>query len=438
MNYTTPTPIQEKAIPGILEGKDLLGSAQTGTGKTAAFALPILHRLAAGSKIVRGRRAVRCLVLTPTRELAMQVAESFGDYGRFTGMRHAVIYGGVSQKGQEQALQKGVDTLVATPGRLLDLMGQKLINLSTVEIFVLDEADRMLDMGFIVDIRRIIEKLPAQRQTLMFSATMPPEIVRLSGTLLHEPVRVQVAAASAPADDVDHRLYYVEKGSKSDLLKALLADDEIKNALVFTRTRHGADRVERILSRAGVRVEAIHGDKSQGARERALSAFKKGTIRVLVATDIAARGLDIVDLSHVVNYDLPNEPEAYVHRIGRTGRAGASGIAISFCGFEERPLLADIERLMSKHLTVVADHPFASPAKPAPPTVFDTGRTPSKPRPFMIPVDAAFLSSGRTSASSPPARTSRHTSVEARPTSGPGGRKSGHRDQLPSRGRSRR
>ena len=438
MNYTTPTPIQEKAIPGVLEGKDLLGSAQTGTGKTAAFALPILHRLAAESKTVRGRRPIRSLVLTPTRELAMQIAESFGEYGRYTGMRHTVVYGGVSQKPQEQALQKGVDILVATPGRLLDLMGQKIVNLSNVEIFVLDEADRMLDMGFIVDIRRIIEKLPAQRQTLMFSATMPQEIIRLSSTLLRDPVRVQVAAASAPAEDVEHRLYYVEKASKSDLLKSLLAGDEIKNALVFTRTRHGADRVERTLSRAGVRVEAIHGDKSQGARERALAAFKKGTIRVLVATDIAARGLDIVALSHVVNFDLPNEPEAYVHRIGRTGRAGASGVAISFCGFEERPLLAEIERLMTKHLTVVADHPFASPAKPAPPTVFHTGRTPSKPRPFMIPVDAAFLSAGRTLSTSPPARVSRHAESEARPTSGPGGRKSGHRDQFPARGRSRR
>ena len=438
MRYTTPTPIQEKAIPHVLQGKDLLGSAQTGTGKTAAFALPILHRLAAATQTVRGRRPVRSLILTPTRELAIQIGDSFGDYGRHTGMRRAVIYGGVSQKPQEQALQKGVDILVATPGRLLDLMGQKLVNLSTVEIFVLDEADRMLDMGFILDIRRIIEKLPAQRQTLMFSATMPSEIVRLSGTLLRDPVRIQIAAVSAPAEDVDHRLYYVEKTSKAELLKALLADEEIKNALVFTRTRHGADRVERILSRSGVRVEAIHGDKSQGAREKALSAFKKGTIRVLVATDIAARGLDIVDLSHVVNYDLPNEPEAYVHRIGRTGRAGASGIAISFCSFEERPLLADIERLMSKHLTVVTDHPFASPAKPAPPTVFHTGRTPSKPRPFMIPVDAAFLSAGRTFAGPPPARVSRHAENEARPTSGPGGRKSSHREQYSSRGRSRR
>ncbi len=438
MNYTIPTPVQEMAIPHVLEGKDLLGSAQTGTGKTAAFALPILQRLGVGGKTSRGRRATRSLILTPTRELAIQIGESFGSYGRHTGLRHTVVYGGVSQKPQEQALQKGVDILVATPGRLLDLMGQKIVDLSMVEIFVLDEADRMLDMGFILDIRRIIEKLPARRQTLMFSATMPPEIVRLSATLLRDPVRVQVAAVSAPADAVEHRLYYVEKASKSELLKTLLADGEIKNALVFTRTRHGADRVERILSRSGVRAEAIHGDKSQGARERALAAFKKGSIRALVATDIAARGLDIVDLSHVVNYDLPNEPEAYVHRIGRTGRAGASGTAISFCGFEERPLLVEIERLMRKHLTVVTEHPFPSPAKPAAPTVFDTGRTPAKPRPFMIPVDAAFLSSGRSLSGSPPSRASRHANDEARPTSGPGGRKSGHRDQFSSRAGSRR
>jgi len=439
MRYTTPTPIQEQAIPHVLEGKDLLGSAQTGTGKTAAFALPILHRLAAGGRPVRGRRAVRCLVLAPTRELAIQVGESFTGYGRYTGMRAAVVYGGVSQKPQEQALRKGADILVATPGRLLDLMGQGIVRLSDVEIFVLDEADRMLDMGFILDIRRIIEKLPEHRQTLMFSATMPPEIVRLSETILRNAVRVSVAPASAPAEDVVHRLYYVEKASKAELLKTLLADDEIRNALVFTRTRHGADRVERILGRAGIRVEAIHGDKSQGARERALAAFKKGTVRVLVATDIAARGLDIADLSHVVNYDIPNEPEAYVHRIGRTGRAGASGVAISFCAFDERPLVAEIERLMSKHLTVVEGHPFASPAKPPAPTVFDTGRTPAKPRPFMIPVDAAFLSAGRSlTAGAPPSRVSRHSGNEARPTFGPGGRKSGHRDRYSSGGRSGR
>jgi ATP-dependent RNA helicase RhlE len=363
----------------------------------------------------------------------MQIAESFAAYGRHTGLRHAVVYGGVSQRPQEETLRKGVDILVATPGRLLDLMGQRLIDLSAVEIFVLDEADRMLDMGFILDIRRIIEKLPVRRQTLMFSATMPPDIVRLSDTILREPVRVAVSPVSAPAEAVEHLLYYVEKPGKVDLLKHLLEGEEIRNALVFTRTRHGADRVERFLKRAEIRVEVIHGDKSQGARERALAAFKKGTVRVLVATDIAARGLDIVELSHVINFDLPNEPEAYVHRIGRTGRAGLSGIAISFCSFEERPLLADIERLIQKHLTVVADHPFASPARPGVPTLLGAERTQPRHRPFMIPVDATFLSSGRTGsvASGGGSRLSRHAGEEARPTSGPGGRKSGHRDIVP-------
>ncbi len=433
LNYAIPTPVQEKAIPDVLAGRDLLGSAQTGTGKTAAFALPILHHLSLDGKGKRGRRVIRSLVLTPTRELALQVGESFAAYGAHTGLRHTVVYGGVSQRPQEAALQKGVDILVATPGRLLDLMGQKFIDLSSVEIFVLDEADRMLDMGFILDIRRVIEKLPPRRQTLMFSATMPPDIVRLSDTILRDPVRVAVAPVSAPAEAVEHLLYYVEKPNKTELLKTLLADESIRNALVFTRTRHGADRVERVLSRSHVRVEAIHGDKSQGARERALGAFKKGTVRVLVATDIAARGLDIVELSHVVNFDLPNEPEAYVHRIGRTGRAGASGIAISFCSFEERPLLADIERLMGKHLAVVSEHPFLSPAKPGPPTPLGSERKEPRQRPYMIPVDAAFLSAGRAAPATPSSpRVSRHAEGESRPTSGPGGRKSGHRDAHPA------
>jgi len=439
MNYTTPTPIQEQAIPRVLEGRDLLGSAQTGTGKTAAFALPILHRLGAEGKPGRGKKPIRALILTPTRELAIQIAESFAAYGRHTGLRHALVYGGVSQRPQEQALGKGVDILVATPGRLLDLMGQKLIDLSVVEIFVLDEADRMLDMGFILDIRRILEKLPGRRQTLMFSATMPPDIVRLSNTILRDPVRVAVSAVSAPAEAVEHLLYYVEKPNKADLLKHLLADETIKNALVFTRTKHGADRVERYLNRSDVRTEVIHGDKSQGARERALAAFKKGTVRVLVATDIAARGLDIVELSHVVNFDLPNEPEAYVHRIGRTGRAGLSGTAISFCSFEERPLLSDIERLMGMHLKAIPENPFSSPARPGPPTPLTTDRTEPRHRPYMIPVDATFLSAGRSAASGASSpRLSRHPEGEPRPTSGPGGRKTGHRDVLPPRGSFRR
>jgi ATP-dependent RNA helicase RhlE len=427
MNYITPTPIQEKAIPHVLEGHDILGTAQTGTGKTAAFALPILQRLS-GANARRGRRPVRALVLTPTRELAVQIGESFGDYSVHTGLRHTTVYGGVSQRPQEQALGKGVDILIATPGRLLDLMNQKLIDLSVVEIFVLDEADRMLDMGFLPDIRRVIGKLPARRQTLLFSATIPYDIARLADTILRDPVRISVAPASAPAESVDHFLYYVEKAEKASLLKQLLSDDTIKNALVFTRTRHGADRVERTLSRADIRTEAIHGDKSQGVRERALSAFKKGTIRVLVATDIAARGLDIVELSHVFNYDLPNEPEAYVHRIGRTGRAGLSGIAVSFCAFEERPLLAEIERLIQKHLTVVTDHPFASPAKAGPPNSLAQGRPEPRHRPYMITVDASFLSAMQSApGGTAPSRASRHAEGEARPTAGSGGRKSQHR-----------
>ncbi|MBE0602474.1 MAG: DEAD/DEAH box helicase, partial [Deltaproteobacteria bacterium] len=393
MNYTTPTPIQEKAIPHVMEGRDILGTAQTGTGKTAAFALPILQHLAGDGKAKRGRRPIRSLVLTPTRELAVQVGESFVSYAVHTGLRPATIYGGVSQRPQEQALHKGVDILIATPGRLLDLMNQKLVDLSVVEILVLDEADRMLDMGFLPDIRRVIGKLPNQRQTLLFSATIPYDIARLADTILRDPVRVSVAPPSAPAEAVEHFIYYVEKADKAPLLKHLLSDDAVKNALVFSRTRHGADRVERFLSRAGIRTEAIHGDKSQAARERALSAFKKGTIRVLVATDIAARGLDIVELSHVFNYDIPNEPEAYVHRIGRTGRAGLSGIAVSFCAFDERSLLAEIERLIQKHLVVVAEHPFASPAKAGPPTRLEQGRQEPRPRPYMITVDASFLSS---------------------------------------------
>jgi ATP-dependent RNA helicase RhlE len=433
MNYVTPTPIQEQAIPHVLEGKDILGSAQTGTGKTAAFALPILQRLGVEGKGPRGRRPIRVLVLTPTRELAVQIGESFAGYAVHTGLRHTTVYGGVSQRPQEQALRKGVDILIATPGRLLDLVGQQLIDLATVGIFVLDEADRMLDMGFIPDIRRVIERLPRQRQTLMFSATMPPDIVRLADTILRDPVRVSVAAVSAPAEAVEQQLYYVEKPDKPELLKHLLRDEGIRNALVFTRTRHGADRVERILHRANIRTEAIHGDKSQGARERALAAFKNGSVRVLVATDIAARGLDIVDLSHVVNFDLPNEPEAYVHRIGRTGRAGLSGIAISFCSFEERPQVAEIERLTQMHLNVVADHPYLSPAKPGPPTMLERGRTEPRPRPYMITVDALFLAGSRSTAAGPaPSRASRHSGDEARPTAGAAGRRGGHRDASPS------
>jgi ATP-dependent RNA helicase RhlE len=390
-SYKTPTPIQEKAIPHVLEGKDLLGCAQTGTGKTAAFALPILQRLHDTPPKGRHRRVIRVLVLTPTRELANQIAESFGAYGKHTGLRHTVVYGGVSQNPQAQALRQGVDILVATPGRLLDLVSQRLADLSAVETFVLDEADRMLDMGFLPDIRRIIDKLPKDRQTLFFSATMPADIQRLSGSILRDPVRVAAGPVSSPAEDVEHSVYFVEKQNKGELLRHLLSDGSIKNALVFTRTKHGADRVTRQLARANVRAESIHGDKSQNARERALADFKRGTTRVLVATDIAARGLDIVDLSHVINYDLPDEPENYVHRIGRTGRAGASGIALSFCGIEERSSLIAIERLIRKHLRVVGeDLPYRSGLRPPLPTNIDPRRSQSATRPYMIRSEELF------------------------------------------------
>jgi ATP-dependent RNA helicase RhlE len=377
--YTAPTPIQEKAIPHVMEGKDLLGCAQTGTGKTAAFALPILHRLREAPGKGEVRRAVRVLALTPTRELAGQIAESFGAYGRHTGLRHAVVFGGVSQHPQAQALKRGVDILVATPGRLLDLMGQGLVNLRTVEIFVLDEADRMLDMGFIHDIRRVIDQLPGDRQTLFFSATMPREIQGLADTILRDPVRVAVTPAATPAEAVAQRVHYVEKPNKIELLKHLLSDPSVRSALVFTRTKHGADGVTRQLVGARVRAEAIHGNKSQNAREKALDSFKHGRARVLVATDIAARGLDIADLSHVINFDMPVEPESYVHRIGRTGRAGAEGIALSFCALEERPLLTAIERLIRRHLPVEENHPYRSAFDPGPQADLDPRRAHGAP-----------------------------------------------------------
>ena len=389
-NYTVPTPIQVKAIPCVLEGKDLLGCAQTGTGKTAAFALPILHRLQGSPRNGNGRRPIRTLVLTPTRELASQIAGSFAAYGKYTGLKHAIVFGGVNQHPQAQALQRGIDILVATPGRLLDLMSQGLVNLRTVETFVLDEADRMLDMGFIHDIRRIIDQLPGKRQTLFFSATMPGEIKGLADTILRNPVRVAVTPVATPAEAVEQRVHYVEKHEKIELLKHLLDDPSVKNALVFTRTKHGADGVAKQLARYKVRTEAIHGNKSQNAREKALAGFKRGLTRVLVATDIAARGLDIVDLSHVINFDLPNEPESYIHRIGRTGRAGASGIALSFCSFEERPFLAGIERLIRKRLQVVEDHPYRSDRNPGPPTDLDPRRANGLPVLSMIRADELF------------------------------------------------
>jgi ATP-dependent RNA helicase RhlE len=359
--YTIPTPIQEQAIPIILNRKDLLGCAQTGTGKTAAFALPLLQLLcedAAGDQTRQGGpRPIRALVLTPTRELAIQIDESFEAYGKFTGVRHTVIFGGVPQHPQVQALQKGVDVLVATPGRLLDLIDQRYVHLQHLRYFVLDEADRMLDMGFIHDIRKVLTKLPAKKHSLFFSATMPLEIQKLANTILVNPLKVEVTPEITTAETVQQSLYFVEKKDKRSLLLHILKDSSIPTALVFTRTKHGADKVAQGLIRAGIRAEAIHGNKSQNARQRALENFKSRHTRILVATDIAARGIDIDELTHVINFELPNVPETYVHRIGRTGRAGASGTALSFCDQEEQEYLRDIQKLIARNIPVVEDHP---------------------------------------------------------------------------------
>jgi ATP-dependent RNA helicase RhlE len=353
--YQTPTPIQSKAIPPILEGRDVLGCAQTGTGKTAAFALPVIHRLHAmpADKARKGAALPRALVLSPTRELASQIDESFQTYGRHIGLAHAVIYGGVSQVHQVRALQRGVDVLVATPGRLIDLMEQRLVHLTDVRIFILDEADRMLDMGFIQPIRKIAAALKKDRQTLLFSATMPREIMHLADSLLRDPVKVSVAPAAQTEALIEQRLYMIDAKRKQALLERLLEDPAVTRAVVFTKTKHGADRVCRRLERAGVTAVAIHGNKAQNYRNRALNAFRGGKVRVLVATDVAARGLDVDNITHVFNFDLPMEPEAYVHRIGRTGRAGATGVSISFCDSAERGLLRDVQRLLGKQIPLV-------------------------------------------------------------------------------------
>ncbi len=358
--YTAPTPIQEQAIPVLLERNDLLGCAQTGTGKTAAFAIPILQLLHQDELYVAQPRGIKALILTPTRELAIQIGDSFTAYGRFLKLSHTVIYGGVSQHTQTQALRAGVDILIATPGRLLDLMNQRFVKLDHLKILVLDEADRMLDMGFIHDVKRIVAKVPAKRQTLLFSATMPNEISNLANSILTNPKRIDVAPVSSTADTIQQLVYFVEKGNKRKLLHHLLEDASIKNVLVFTRTKHGANRVAKDLQKAHIGAEAIHGDKSQNQRQRALTNFKTGQIRVLVATDIAARGIDVDNLSHVINFELPNVPETYVHRIGRTGRAGANGISISFCDEEEKEYLQDIQQLIGKNIPAVKEHPYAA------------------------------------------------------------------------------
>jgi ATP-dependent RNA helicase RhlE len=355
--YTIPTPIQQEAIPIILRGTDLIGCAQTGTGKTCAFAVPILQLLSR-NKSFDNKRKIRSLIVTPTRELAIQIEESFNAYGRHTGLTCTVVFGGVNQNPQTKVLRTGVDILVATPGRLLDLMNQGFISLKDVEIFVLDEADRMLDMGFIHDVRRIIAALPSKRQSLFFSATMPPEIVKLAGSIVYKPVKVEVTPSASTVDIVNQYVYFIDKGNKNSMLIDLLRDEKIKTALVFTRTKFGADKVVKVLNRKNITAEAIHGNKAQNARQRALSNFKAQTTRVLVATDIAARGIDVDDLEYVINYEIPNIAETYVHRIGRTGRAGANGTAISFCDAEEKAFLWDIERLITKQLTVIDEHPY--------------------------------------------------------------------------------
>ena len=365
--YTQPTPIQTKAIPHLLAGRDLLGLAQTGTGKTAGFALPMLQRLAE-NRVQRVPKNPRALVLTPTRELAIQVSESFAAYGRNLPLRRTVIFGGVGQKPQIDALARGVDILVATPGRLLDLLNQRALRLDHVEIFVLDEADRMLDMGFVRDVKKVVALLPRKRQSMFFSATMPDEIGALAASILSDPVRVEAARVSTPAERIEQRVMFVNQSDKRALLEKLLEDRALARVLVFTRTKHGANRLADQLERAGHGVAAIHGNKSQGARQQALERFRAGRARVLVATDIAARGIDIDGITHIVNFELPNEPESYVHRIGRTARAGASGIAISFCSGDETAYLRGIEKLTQRKLAVVEEHPFrASPGRGAAP-----------------------------------------------------------------------
>jgi len=356
--YTHPTPIQQQAIPRIIEGRDLLGCAQTGTGKTAAFAIPILQLLS--SNTPKAPKAIRTLILTPTRELALQIDESFSAYGKNLRIKHTAIFGGVPQGRQVEILKRGIDVLIATPGRLLDLMGQGIVNIANIEVFVLDEADRMLDMGFVHDVKKVVAKLPVKRQTLFFSATMPPEIQKLANSILKNPAEVKVTPVSSTAKTVKQSVYFVDKKQKKNLLAHILGDASISRSLVFTRTKHGADKLVKELYKTGIIAAAIHGNKSQNARQRALSDFKSSNIRVLVATDIAARGIDIDELPYVINYELPNVPETYVHRIGRTGRAGSSGIAISFCDTEEMSDLKNIQKLIGFNVPVVKGHPFAN------------------------------------------------------------------------------
>lgn len=393
--YTNPTPIQEQAIPSALAGKDILGCAQTGTGKTAAFSIPILQLVCQSQLNGNFTRGIKALILTPTRELAIQIDESIAAYGKNLRISHEVIFGGVSQHHQVINLKKGVDILTATPGRLLDLMQQGFINLRDIRFFVLDEADRMLDMGFITDVKKVVAKLPENKQTLFFSATMPDEIEKLANTLLKNPVTIAVTPVSSTVEKIEQAIYFVEKENKKNLLQDLLQDSAIKSALVFTRTKHGADKVVKNLIKQGITSEAIHGNKSQNARQRALTNFKNGNTRILVATDIAARGIDVDGLSHVFNYELPNVPETYVHRIGRTGRAGENGKAISFCDTEERAYLKDIQKLIKIELPVVSNHEYhsATPQKVS----SNQPEKIKKPAPRNRMVKQSYYKSGRSS-----------------------------------------
>lgn len=366
--YEKSTPIQAQSIPAILQRRDILGCAQTGTGKTAAFAIPTLQILSKEQHFERGPKKIKCLIVTPTRELAIQIGESFAAYGKYLSLKHTVIFGGVGQFIQTKQLQKGVDILIATPGRLLDLMNQKYVNLSDIKIFILDEADRMLDMGFIHDIKKIIARLPQKKQSLFFSATMPPAIVDLTKTLLVNPVKIEVTPSATTAEKIEQKVYHVEKKDKRSLLIHVLKEKDIKSALVFTRTKHGADKVAKYVNQSGISAEAIHGNKSQNARQKALKNFKDKKTRILVATDIAARGIDIDELSHVINYEISNVPETYVHRIGRTARAGAEGIALSFCDYEEKEFVRDIEKLIKQNIPVMPEHPYKSKLNVAPPS----------------------------------------------------------------------
>ncbi len=423
--YTKPTPIQERAIPIILQKKDLLGIAQTGTGKTAAFAIPMLQLIQGQrnpEQPMRDARRIKALICTPTRELAIQIGESFSAYGKFTDVKHTVIFGGVGQGNQVTALKRGVDVLIATPGRLLDLINQRYIDLRNIEIFVLDEADRMLDMGFIHDIKKLLKFLPERKQSLFFSATLPPTILHLAHTILHQPEMVEVTPVSSTVDIIQQAVYFVAKENKQKLLTHILKDPAIASALIFSRTKHGANKIVKLLNEAGISAEAIHGNKSQNARQLALSNFKAGKIRALVATDIAARGIDIDELSHVINFDIPNEPETYVHRIGRTGRAGASGVALSFCDAEECVYLKDIHKLISKVVPVITEHPYHA--------VHPEG---VRPRPQAGRPPRGDRGPRRSYGGSQNSRSS----SSARPSSAPSRSASGHSSRKPSSSRSR-